>query len=113
MKNPNASKMEDDPSLLKANLDSIESWATERPRPKGPLFYDLVKELGDPAIAEMLWLYYGGASLAIIDSDIPYLNSHRRWWQIWKKKNTIRSLMDTMDGKRWIWQMLHDAGAWM
>jgi len=103
----------DDPSLLKENLDTIEALAKDRPREKGPLFYDLVTEIGDPAIAEMLWLYYGGASLVAIDSHIPYLNSHRKWWQIWKKKNTIRSLMKSMDGKRWIWQMLHDAGAWL
>jgi len=113
MKESNFFQMDDDPSLLKANLDIIEALAEERPRPKGPVFYELVKELGDPAIAEMLWLYYGGASLAIIDSHIPYLNSHRRWWQVWKKKNTIRSLMSTTVGKRWIWQMLHDAGAWL
>jgi len=99
-----------DPSLLKENLSLVESLKRKHPRPKGAIFYSLAKELGDPVIAEMIWLHYGILSFKIIGVCDPYFNSRKRsWWTFWKKKNTIRSLVKTAEGKKLIWQMLHDA----
>lgn len=86
----------------------------DRPRPKTEQFDQLLKELGgDLWMAELMWVYWGKAALGVLDDAMPALNPHLRWWKFGQKKNTIRSLLNEPDGKQWVWQMLHDAGAWL
>lgn len=100
-------------SLDNVNIDYVSSLVRSRPRPKNEIFNRLVKDLGDPDISEALWILYGDQSINLIDDPNKYLNPSRSWFNFWKKKNTVRSLVATPEGKRWVWQMLHDASAWL
>lgn len=96
------------------NAAVVQAWAKDRPRAKTEAFDRLLKELnGDTLMAEMMWLYWGKDALKYLDWEKPEFNQHLRWWKFKQKKNTIRSLISAPGGKQWVWQMLHDAGAWM
>lgn len=96
------------------NERAARSSMADRPRHKTEQFDQLLKELdGDVWMAELMWVYWGKAALRVLDDAMPALNPHLRWWKLGQKKNTIRSLLKEPDGKQWVWQMLHDAGAWM
>jgi hypothetical protein len=100
-----------DPSASVINREYMEALINYRPRPKNPKFHQLVEELKDPNLAEVIWYFYG--SVSVLDSPIRALNMERKWWQFWKPKNTIRSLMQTREGKQWVWRMLHGASVWL
>jgi hypothetical protein len=96
------------------NRKGVEAWAKERPRVRTEAFDQLVEALdGNTLLAEMMWVYWGPASLRTLDSEMPALNPHLRWWKFRQEKNTIRKLIRTPSGKAWVWQMLNDAGAWL
>ncbi len=96
------------------NRQMVEAWVKERPNPKTDAFDELVKELkGDELMAEMMWVYWQAGALSCLDETAPYFNRHLRWWKFRQEKNTIRKLIQTPEGKAWVWQMLHDAGAWL
>jgi len=101
---------ETDPSLSEENLRLFNAVKRAHPRPKGSIFRSLDKELGDPILAEMIWLYYGVLSFEVINIGDACFNPKRRcWWKFWKRKNTIKSLIKTKEGKKMVWQTLHDA----
>lgn len=91
----------------------VEAMVSSRPRDKTPAFDDLVNELGNPLMAEIMWVYWGKGAISCIDQAPPYLNSHLRWWKFGQEKRTIRKLLQTPEGKAEVWQMLNDAGAWL
>lgn len=96
------------------NERAARAWVADRPRPKTESFDQLLKELGgDRWMAEWMWVYWGKGAIGYLDWEMPALNPHLRWWKFGQKRNTIRSLLREPDGKQWVWQMLHDAGAWM
>jgi len=101
----------DNPSLLKYNLEFFEECKKRNNFAKNKIFDALVGELDDPILAEVIWSYCGYRSLEAIDDASGYFNKNRFWWQFWKKKNTIRSLVKSSNGKRWVWQMIHDLTA--
>lgn len=84
-----------------------------RSRPFTERYRRLVDMVGDPYVAEMMWIYYGESAIEVFDAPLKAINGDRKWWAPWKKKNTIRSLIMTTEGKKRVWQMLHDAGAWL
>lgn len=96
------------------NRKFVESCVKHRPRIKTQVFDQLVKELnGDALMAEIMWVYWGDGALKYLDWEKPEFNQHLRWWKFRQKKNTIRSLIQEPEGKQWVWQMLHDASAWL
>jgi hypothetical protein len=96
------------------NRKFAEAWIKDRPRYKTEDFDRLVNELnGDKLMAEMMWSYWGAGSLKYLDWAKPEFNRHLRWWKLKQEKNTIRTLIKTPEGKMWVWQMLHDAAAWL
>lgn len=90
----------------------VEAMLQSRPRPKTAAFDKLVNELGNPLMAELMWIFWGKASIYYLDGEIPALNRHLRWWKFGQEKRTIRKLLRTPEGKEEVWQMLNDAGAW-
>lgn len=102
-----------DPSLSVVNQRSLEMRRKGRSQKFTDEYHDLVREIGDPYLAEMIWTIYGEGSMNMVRYPIKALNGHRYWWQLWKPKNTVLSLIKTREGKAWVWQMLHDAGAWL
>jgi len=108
-----AGPMNDDgSSILDDNARIVQAWLSTRPRAKGPQFNELAEQLRDPMLAEMIWILYGEDSLRVIDMPLQAINQENPWWRF-RKKNTVRSLSETCEGKRRLWQMLHDASAWM
>jgi hypothetical protein len=96
------------------NRKAVEAWEKDRPHPKTDAFDQLVKELdGDELMARMMWVFWQSGSLSYLDWPKPEFNRHLRWWKFKQEKNTIRTLIKTPKGKMWVWQMLHDAGAWL
>ena len=96
------------------NLRFVESCVAHRPRAKTEVFAQLVVELdGDTLMAEMMWVYWGDGALKQLDWKKHEFNQHLRWWKFRQKKNTIRSLIQAPSGKQRVWQMLHDASAWL
>lgn len=96
------------------NREFVDSCVKHRPRAKTEAFDQLVRDLnGDVLMAEMMWIYWGKGALKAMDAEMPALNPHLRWWRLWQKRNTIRSLVRDPNGKQWVWQMLHDASAWL
>jgi hypothetical protein len=91
----------------------VAAWKTARPRAKTKTFDQLLKEVNDFDMAEIIWIYWGENSLSVIDYVAPAINPNRKWWQFYKSKNTIRSLLKTERGREDIWNMLSDASAWM
>ena len=87
----------------------------ERPVPKTPVFDQLLAEVGDEDMANVIWVYSSGTGLKVLDVEIPALSSKPsfRGWLMRKPKNTIRSLINTEEGRQIVWRMLHDAGAWL
>ena len=90
----------------------VEAVLECRPRAKTHAFDDLVKELDNPLMAEMMWIYWGKSSIGYLDWEMPALNRHLRWWKFGQEKRTMRKLLQTPSGKAEVWQMLNDAGAW-
>lgn len=103
----------DDPSLSEINQRSLNVRRDGRPPVFTDEYDDLIREVGDPYLAEMIWIVYGKGSIGMIRYPIKALNGDRHWWQPWRPKNTVLSLIKTREGKAWVWQMLHDAGAWL
>lgn len=99
-------------SCSASDLRFVQAWKESRPRPKGAEFPKLAESLEDPMLTEIIWLFYGSDSLRIINSPLGALNSGSRRLRFWRK-DTIVSLVATREGKRRVWQMLHDASAWM
>lgn len=95
------------------NLRFAEALIRSRPREKNDAFLRLQNDLGDSCMAEVIWVIYGEGSVRLLDAPVKALNSDRRWWNFWSPKNTIRSLIKTREGKKIVWQMLHDASAWL
>jgi hypothetical protein len=96
------------------NQRLVEAIKVHRPQHKTDAFDQLVKELsGDELMAEVMWYYWQADALKSLDGYIPALNTHLRWWKFGQEKNTIRKLIQTPEGKKWVWRMLHDAGAWL
>lgn len=91
----------------------MESIIVSRPHRKTPKYNQLLLELDDQYLAETMWALYGEGAVYLLDSPLKALNSDYKWWEFWKTKNTIRSLLKTYEGKQRIWQMLHDASAWL
>ncbi|MEQ1536641.1 MAG: hypothetical protein ABL923_12280 [Burkholderiaceae bacterium] len=91
----------------------VESCVEFRPRTKTPAFEDLVKEIDNPLMAELMWIYWGVDAIKTLDQAPPYLNSHLRWWKFGQEKRTMRKLLQTPTGKAEVWQMLNDAAAWV
>jgi hypothetical protein len=87
----------------------------ERPVPKTPVFDQLLSEVGDEDMANVIWVYFSGAGLKVLDAEAPALSSKLsfRDWLMRKPKSTIRSLIKTEEGRQIVWRMLHDAGAWL
>lgn len=103
-------------TIVKEDINSVvvEAWEKERPHAKTAAFDQLVKELNsDELLARMMWVFWQSSSLGYLDWPKPEFNHHLRWWKFGQKKNTIRELIKTEEGKAWVWQMLHDAGAWL
>ena len=98
--------------MNKANRDS-SFLDRNRMIPKTLDFDILVKEVGDINMAEYIWAYWGNNSLSMLNFAMPALNQNRKWWQFLKPKNTIKSLIQSEEGRDEVWQMLNDAGAWM
>jgi len=96
-----------DPSFLRKNLSLLEEWREKYPRHKGPIFDEITKALGDPIIAEMIWIYYGIMSFPLIDAHLDCFSQAGRIMGFWKRKKTIRSLIRTNAGKELIWKFLH------
>lgn len=103
---------DDDCSCSAVNVRFVQAWQQSRPRPKGVEFPSLVEQLGDPMLAEIIWIFYGRDSFRVINAPLKALGGSNSWWRFWQK-DTILSLVSTSEGKRKIWQMLHDASAWM
>jgi hypothetical protein len=91
----------------------VESWVKARPRTKTKFFDRLVIEIGSPLMAEIMWVYWGPSAIEYLDWPMPALNTHLRWWKLGQRKRTIRKLIQTINGRNEVWQMLHDAGAWL
>lgn len=90
----------------------VETMIACRPRAKTEKFDELVEQLGNPLMAELMWIYWGAGALKALDDEAKALNPHLRWWKFGQKRNTIRSLVREPAGKQWVWQMLNDFGAW-
>jgi hypothetical protein len=103
--------MHDDSDEKQRNM--VESCVEFRPRAKTPAFDDLVKELDNPLMAEIMWIYWGKGSSGYLDYEMPALNRHLRWWKFGQEKRTMRKLLQTPIGKAEVWQMLNDAAAWL
>jgi len=101
----------DNPSLLDYNLAIFEECKKRDFPVKNKIFNILLDVLEDPILAEVIWSYYGDDSIEAIDDAASYFNKTRSWWKFWKKKNTIRLLVKSPNGKRWVWQMFHDLRA--
>lgn len=91
----------------------VESMAESRPRAKTLAFDDLVKELDNPLMAEIMWVYWGADAIKCLDQAPPSLNSHLRWWKFGQEKHTMRKLLQSPAGKAEVWHMLNAAGAWI
>lgn len=102
-----------DPSLSELNQSMLSAWQSSRPREVSGSYLRLRDSLGDPYLAEMIWILYGEGSLGTIGFPIQALNGDRPWWKWWGERNTILSLSRTREGKARVWRMLHDAGAWL
>jgi hypothetical protein len=102
-----------DPSTLDVNKRFVESVIVSRPCKKTPKYNQLLSALNDQYLAEIIWAFYREKSIDLLDSPLKALNFDHKWWEFWKTKNTIRSLLKTYEGKQRIWQMLHDASAWL
>lgn len=66
--------------------------------------------VNDEDMAVVIWSLWREDSFRILDEPIPALNSRTIFF---RKKNTIRTLIKTKNGKEKVWQMLHDASAWL
>ncbi len=97
-------------SINRAYMDAL---IKSRPRQKTRTFFQLEKEVNDAFLSEVLWIFYGEGSISALDAPIKHLNMERKWWDFFRPKNTIRSLLRSQEGKERVWQMLHDAGAWL
>jgi hypothetical protein len=95
------------------NRAMVEAWIKNRPRAKTQVFDQLLHELGSPLLAEIMWVYWGASSPDYLDWPMPALNTHLRWWKFGQERRTIRKLIQTPEGRAGVWQMLHDAGAWL
>nr|WP_315431574.1 hypothetical protein [uncultured Albidiferax sp.] len=82
---------------------------------KTPMFEQLLSTVGDEDMANAIWAYWGATSLKVLDSEIPALNPGRTLISrlLRRPQNTIRSLLRSIEGRQIVWQMLHDAGAWL
>lgn len=96
------------------NRRFVLAWLKDRPRVKTDAFPHLLAALnGDELMAEIMWAYWGVESIKYLDWPKPEFNRHLRWWRFRQEKNTIRKLIQSPEGKLWVWQMLHDASAWL
>lgn len=90
-----------------------ETLVSTRPRTKTKEFESLAQELDSELMAEVMWAFWGRGALACLDQAPPYLNTHLRWWKFGQQKRTIRKLIQTPEGRAEVWQMFHDASAWL
>lgn len=90
-----------------------DSICKSRPRIKTNDFNTLLEIVDDADMAEVIWGFWGEDSLTMLDSTMPAINLSRKWWRFYEPKNTVRLLLKTEDGRRWIWQMLRDASVWL
>ena len=95
------------------NRAIVEAHKLERGRPKTKAFDSLLNIVGDPDMAEMMWIFLGESSLKVLDDPAPALNLNRKWWMPFIKKNTMRALLRTEKGREQVWRMLHEASAWL
>ena len=102
-----------DPSLSDVNQGVLSALRVSRPRRLEGGYFKLLDEIKDPYLSEMIWIIYGESSLRVVKNPFDLLNDDRRWWEFWREKNTIVSLVRTNEGKAWVWQFLHDATAWL
>lgn len=90
-----------------------ETLVSTRPRTKTKEFERLARELDSELMAEVMWVFWGPSAPEYLDWLMPALNTHLRWWKFGQQKRTIRKLIQTPEGRAEVWQMLHDASAWL
>jgi hypothetical protein len=96
------------------NNDSfVSAMNASRPREKTDSFNVLLKVVGDTNLADIIWIYWGERSLDVLNDPMQALNPKCAWWEFFKPKKTIRSLLGTGKGREQIWEMLHSASAWL
>jgi len=100
-------------TVMMNNRAFTSALKNSRPRPKTKTFEVLLDIVGEPDMAEVIWIYMGEDSLKYLDYPAPALNSQKKWWRFLEPKNTIRSLLRTEQGRVQIWKMLNDASAWL
>jgi hypothetical protein len=78
----------------------------EKPQKHIDLWNRIMLDTQSELLTLALWRCWGSDSLKMLDSPLPALNIHLRWWKYGQERRTLRKMIQTDRGREEAWGLL-------